>query len=389
MKEAILALNVGSSSLKLAAFDATTLDPVLRAGVTGIGRDARATFEMPVGTRPDVPVTPAVANIEDAAHWLLDILQRHCPDLHIVAAGHRVVHGGTRFDRPVRIDASVLAGLEALVPLAPAHQPAAIAVIRSMSMRLPGTPQIACFDTAFHRTQPKLSQWYALPRAMSEAGIVRFGFHGLSYEYVAGVLPVIAGSAAHAKVVVAHLGHGASVCALRDLRSVATSMGLTPLDGLMMGTRCGAIDPGILLYLLQERGMGVQELADLLGKRSGLLGVSGISDDVQALEASADPRAREALEMFAERAACTIAAQAPLLDGLQALVFTGGIGEHASGMRRRICDRLAWLGIALDEDANLRHARRIDREDASVRVYVIPTNEEIVIARAARRLLLC
>ena len=389
MKEAILALNVGSSSLKLAAFDATTLDPVLRAGVTGIGCDARATFEMPVGIRPDKPVTPAIANIEEAAHWLLDILQRHCPDLHIVAAGHRVVHGGTRFDRPVRIDAAVLAGLEALMPLAPAHQPAAIAVIRSMSMRLPGTPQIACFDTAFHRTQPKLSQWYALPRAMSEAGIVRIGFHGLSYEYVASVLSVIAGSAAHDKVVVAHLGHGASVCAMRDLRSVATSMGLTPLDGLMMGTRCGAIDPGVLLHLLQEQRMGVQELADLLGNRSGLLGVSGISDDVQVLEASDDPRAREALDMFAERAACTIAAQAPLLDGLQALVFTGGIGEHASGMRRRICDRLAWLGLTLDEDANLRHARRIDREDASVRVYVIPTNEEIVIARAVRRVLLC
>ena len=389
MKEAILALNVGSSSLKLAAFDATTLDPVLRADLTGIGRDTRATFGMPVNTRPDTPATPAVANIEEAAHWLLDGLQRRCLDLRIVAVGHRVVHGGTRFDRPVRIDAAVLAELEALVPLAPAHQPAAIAVIRGTSARLPGTPQIACFDTAFHRTLPKLSQWYALPRAMSEAGIVRFGFHGLSCEYVAGMLPVIAGSAAHDKVAVAHLGHGASVCALRGLRSVATSMGLTPLDGLMMGTRCGAIDPGVLLYLLQERGMGAQELADLLGTRSGLLGVSGISDDVQVLEASADPRAREALEMFAERAACTIAAQVPLLGGLQALVFTGGIGEHAAGMRRRICDRLAWLGIALDEGANLRHARRIDREDASIRVYVIPTNEEIVIARAIRRLQLC
>jgi acetate kinase len=389
MQEAILALNVGSSSLKLAAFDATTLDPVLRAGVTGIGRDAHATFEMPVGTRPDTPATAAIANIEEAAHWLLEILQQRCPDLHIVATGHRVVHGGTRFDRPVRIDATVLAALEALVPLAPAHQPAAIAVIRSISMRLPGTPQVACFDTTFHRTQPKLSQWYALPRAMSEAGIVRIGFHGLSYGYVAGVLPVMAGSAAHDKVVVAHLGHGASVCAMRGLRSIATSMGLTPLDGLMMGTRCGAIDPGVLLYLLQERGMGVQELADLLGSRSGLLGVSGISDDVRTLEASTDPRAGEALEMFAERAACAIAAQAPLLDGLQALVFTGGIGEHSSSMRRRICDRLAWLGIVLDEDANLRHARRIDREDASVRVYVIPTNEEIVIANAVRRLLLC
>lgn len=389
MKEAILALNIGSSSIKLAAFDAASLDPVLRGGVTGIGRDARAAVELPGGVRPDIPAVPAAANIHEAAHWLFGVLQQRCPELRIVAAGHRVVHGGTQFDRPVRVDDAVLAKLEALVPLAPAHQPAAIAMIRSMSVLLPGTPQIACFDTAFHRTQSRLAQWYALPRALSESGVVRAGFHGLSYEYVASVLPAIAGAGAHDKVVAAHLGHGASVCAMRGLRSIATSMGLTPLDGLMMGTRCGAIDPGVLLYLLQERGMSPQALADLLGNRSGLLGVSGISDDVRTLEASADPHASEALDMFAERAACTIAAQAPLLGGLDALVFTGGIGEHAAGMRRRICARLGWLGITLDEDANLRDARRIDREDASVRVYVVPTNEEIVIARAVRRQLLC
>ncbi len=389
MKEAILALNIGSSSIKLAAFDAASLDPILRSNVTGIGHEACAAVEVPAGVLPDTPAMPATANMQEAARWLFEALQRRCPDLRIVAVGHRVVHGGTQFDRPVRIDGTALTKLEALVPLAPAHQPAAIAAIRSMGAWLPGTPQIACFDTAFHRTQSRLSQWYALPRALSESGIVRAGFHGLSYEYVASVLPAIAGAAAHDKVVAAHLGHGASVCAMRGLRSVATSMGLTPLDGLMMATRCGAIDPGILLFLLQERGMSPQELADLLGNRSGLLGVSGISADVRTLEASTDPRASEALEMFAERAACAIAAQAPLLGGLEALVFTGGIGEHASGMRRRICARLGWLGITLDAEANQRHAQRIDREDAAIRVYVIPTNEEIVIARAARQQLLC
>ncbi|WP_426663925.1 acetate/propionate family kinase [Rhodanobacter aciditrophus] len=389
MREVVLALNIGSSSIKLAAFDASSLDPVLRCGVADIGRDAHASFEMAGGARLDAPAMPDAMDVQTAVHWLLDVMHLRCPRLRIVAIGHRVVHGGARLDRPVRIDEAVLAELEALVPLAPAHQPAAIAVIRSLGTLLPGMPQIACFDTAFHRTQPKLSQWFALPRALSESGIVRAGFHGLSYEYIASALPAVAGAAAHDKVVAAHLGHGASVCAMRGLRSVATSMGLTPFDGLMMGTRCGAIDPGVLLYLLQEHEMGTHELADLLGNRSGLLGVSGISDDVRTLEASADPRAGEALDMFAGRAASAIAALGTQLDGLEALVFTGGIGEHASAMRRRICDRLGWLGVSLDHEANLRHARRIDGEHASVRVFVIPTDEEVVIARAARRLLLC
>jgi len=298
-----------------------------------------------------------------------------------------VVHGGTRFDEPIRIDASVLAELEALAVLAPAHQPAEIALIRNVQELLPNVPQIACFDTAFHRTQPKLAQWFALPRALSESGIVRIGFHGLSYEYIASVLPQIAGAHLYEKTVVAHLGHGASVCAMRNLRSVSTSMGFTPLDGLMMGTRCGAIDPGVLLYLQQQRGMSAQDVSDLLGNRSGLLGVSGISDDVRALEASDDPRAREALEMFADRAATAIAAQCVALDGLDALVFTGGIGEHADGVRKRIGGRLRWLGIALDEARNSAHVARVSTDDARVQVFVIPTDEERVIARATARLL--
>lgn len=387
MTAAILALNIGSSSIKLALVDAVTLDPILHGAITDVGPDARASFTSPGPTaaRPE-SARPAAADIGEAVRWLLAELRRRNPDVSLAAVGHRVVHGGTRFDQPVRIDAQVLAELESLAVLAPAHQPAEIALIRNLQDLLPGVPQIACFDTAFHRTQPKLSQWFALPRDLSESGVVRIGFHGLSYEYIAGALPRIAGKHRYGKTVVAHLGHGASVCAMRDLRSVSTSMGFTPLDGLMMATRCGAIDPGVLLYLQQQRGMGAQEVADLLGNRSGLLGVSGMSDDVRVLEASDDPRAREALEMFAERAACAIAAQLPALDGLDALVFTGGIGEHADGTRKRIAERLRWLGVALDDARNAAHASRISTDDARIQVFVIPTDEETVIARATARL---
>lgn len=307
--------------------------------------------------------------------------------MRIAVVGHRVVHGGTRFDEPVRIDAGVLAELEALAALAPAHQHAEIDLIRLVQDLLPDVPQVACFDTTFHRTQPELSQWFALPRTLSESGIVRIGFHGLSYEYIASVLPQIAGLHAYEKTVVAHLGHGASVCALHNLRSISTSMGFTPLDGLMMGTRCGAIDPGVLLYLQRQRGMAVRDVADLLGNRSGLLGVSGISDDVRVLEASDDPHAREALEMFADRAATAIAAQCVALDGLHALVFTGGIGEHADPTRKRVGERLRWLGVELDDARNAIHASRISTDTSRIQVFVIPTDEERTIARASASLL--
>jgi len=385
MNTGILALNIGSSSIKLALFDAVTLEPVLRGNITDVGRDAHATFTSRGQTT--ISERPAAADISEAVRWLLAELHERYPDAPLAAVGHRVVHGGTRFDKPARVDANVLTQLEALAVLAPAHQPAEVALIRNVQELLPDVPQIACFDTAFHRTQPKLSQWFALPRALSESGIVRIGFHGLSYEYIASVLPRIAGAHPHGKTVVAHLGHGASVCALRNLRSVSTSMGFTPLDGLMMGTRCGAIDPGILLYLQQQRGMSAQDVADLLGYRSGLLGVSGISNDVRVLEASDDPRAREALEMFADRAAAAIAVQCVALDGLDTLVFTGGIGEHAESTRKRIGERLRWLGITLDDTRNVAHASRISTNDTRVHVFVIPTDEETVIARATAKLL--
>jgi len=384
MNSGILALNIGSSSIKLALFDAVTLEPILRGNVTNIGRNARATFT-PRG-QTTVSERPVAADMSEAVRWLLAELRDRYPEMRLAAVGHRVVHGGTRFDKPVRIDANVMAELETLAVLAPAHQPAEIALIRNARELMPDVPQIACFDTAFHRTQSKLAQWFALPRALSESGIVRIGFHGLSYEYIASVLPQIAGAHLYEKTVVAHLGHGASVCAMRNLRSVSTSMGFTPLDGLMMGTRCGAIDPGVLLYLQQQRGMSAQDVSDLLGNRSGLLGVSGISDDVRVLEASDDPRAREALEMFADRAATAIAAQCVALDGLDALVFTGGIGEHAEHTRKRIGERLRWLGIALDGARNSARAALISTDDARVQVFVIPTDEELVIARATAKL---
>jgi acetate kinase len=385
MSRGILALNIGSSSIKLALFDAATLEPLLRGKVTDVGHDPHATLTLP--GHSTVSERPAAADIGEAVRWLLAELRERHSEIRLAAVGHRVVHGGTRFDKPVSIDENVLAELEALAVLAPAHQPAEIALIRNVQELLPDVPQIACFDTSFHRTQPKLSQWFALPRALSESGIVRVGFHGLSYEYIASVLPQTAGTRPYGKTVVAHLGHGASVCALRDLRSVSTSMGFTPLDGLMMATRSGAIDPGVLLHLQQQRGMSPQEVADLLGNRSGLLGVSGISDDVRVLEASDDPCAREALEMFAERTAAAIAAQCVALEGLDALVFTGGIGEHADRTRKRIGERLAWLGVALDDARNARHGARISPDDARIQVLVIPTDEERMVARATAALL--
>jgi acetate kinase len=382
----IVTFNIGSSSIKFACFDAADLAVIERGAVTGIGQNARVVFQLQ--RNPGAETAPGpTADASAVIDWLLELARGCAAGSPIAAVGHRVVHGGQRFDRPVRADADVLAELDLLVPLAPAHQPAALAAIRTTAERLPGVPQVICFDTAFHRHQPRLDQWYALPRNLSETGVLRYGFHGLSYEYIASVLPGIAGPAASGRIIIAHLGHGASLCAMHALRSAGTTMGFTPLDGLMMGTRCGSIDPGVLLYLLQQGNMPVARLADLLANRSGLLGVSGISDDIQVLEASDDPRAREALEMFEARAAMAIAGQCATLQGLDAIVFTGGIGEHAVGVRARIAERLRWLGIALDTGRNARNAQRISDDAAAIAVFVIPTDEEIVIARAARRLL--
>ena len=337
MTHAVLVVNAGSATVKYALY-AETLECMLHGTEEGA----------------------------DHAAMLAKVLQRvQCHD--VVAAGHRVVHGGDRYTAPTRINPAVLDQLDALTPLAPLHQPHNLAGIRAVMAQRPGLPQVACFDTAFHQTQPEVARRFALPRALHEAGVKRYGFHGLSYEYIAGKLATIAGYRPDWKVIVAHLGNGASMCAMQSGRSIASSMGFTAVEGLMMGTRSGAIDPGVLLYLMDEKGMSSRDLARLLYKESGLLGVSGISHDMRALLASSDPHAQAAIELFVYRIVREAGSLAAALGGLDALVFTGGIGEHAEPVRAAVCRALRWLG--------------------EFAVAVIPTDEEAMIARHTLRLL--
>lgn len=385
MTPTILVLNAGSSSLKFALYAAGTETPLCRGGVSGIGGEAKIDAS---GTHTSfLAATPAIAHAdhETSVAWLLDALD-DAPDLTLTAAGHRVVHGGPDFAEPVRVDDAVLAALDRLTPLAPAHQPHNLAAIRAVTRAWPSLPQVACFDTAFHRTQARLAQLFPIPHALTDAGLVRYGFHGLSYQHIAETLPRIAGDRADGRVIVAHLGHGASLCALKDRRSVATTMGFTALDGLMMGTRSGAVDPGLVLHLIRERGLDPDAVAHLLNAESGLLGVSGLSDDVRVLQASADPRAAEALALFAYRAVREAGSLMAALGGLDALVFTAGIGENAPAVRAAICAGLAWAGVALDESCNAAGRGRISRAESAVAVYVVPADEEAPIARAVNRL---
>lgn len=378
---AILVLNAGSSSVKFALFATGTLEPLCRGGIEGIG--SRARFGGAVGAQAHLfeGSLPEASDHAAATHWLLDRIRR-ADGIALGAAGHRVVHGGPDFAAPVVIDEAVMTALDALVPLAPAHQPHNLAAIRAVKSAWPDLPQVACFDTAFHRTMPRLAQIFAIPHDLTDQGLVRYGFHGLSYQHIADVLPDIAGERARAKVIVAHLGHGASLCALRDGRSVATTMGFTALDGLMMGMRCGAIDAGLVLHLIEQRGMAPAEVSEILNRRSGLLGVSGISNDVRALVASDDPRAAEALDLFAYRVVREAGSMMAALGGLDAFVFTAGIGERSARIRSAIAEGLAWTGIRLDPARNAANDTRISADDATVPVYVVPADEELPIARA-------
>ena len=297
-------------------------------------------------------------------------------------------HGGLKYLEPVRIDAGVLAELERLIPLVPLHQPYNLAPIKALRERRPEMPQVACFDTAFHRTQPAVAQAFALPRAYTEKGIRRYGFHGISYEYIASVLPQYDARAAGGRVVVAHLGNGSSLCALRNGRSVATTMGFSSLDGLPMGTRCGSLDPGVILLFLDHLHMDARAIEAMLYKESGLLGVSGISSDMRTLLASSDPRAAEAVDLYVYRIGRELGSLAAALGGLDALVFTAGIGENSAAIRARVCRDAAWLGVELDEAANEAGGPRISRSDSRVAAWVIPTNEELMIARHTDRLTL-
>jgi acetate kinase len=321
---------------------------------------------------------------QGAAAFLLDWLDQRLDGQRVVAAGHRVVHGGREFSAPVRVNAAVLDALERLVPLAPLHQPHNLAAIRAVAARSPELVQVACFDTAFHAAQPPLAQAFALPRRLTEAGIRRYGFHGLSYEYIAHMLPSVDMHAASGRTVVAHLGNGASMCALAAGKSAASTMGFTALDGLPMGTRCGAIDPGVLLHLLDHHGMDARGLEKLLYHESGLLGVSGISSDMRALLASRDAHAAEAVDLFVYRIVRELGSLAAALRGLDALVFTAGIGENTPLIRARVCRAAAWLGIELDEGANADGGPRISRAGSRASAWVLPTNEELMIALHTR-----
>jgi acetate kinase len=338
--------------------------------------------ELALSVSPD----PALGQ-QTALAALLAWLQAHPTQGRLLAAAHRVVHGGEHFTEPTRVTPEVLVQLEALVPLAPLHQPHNLAAIRAFSSLLPTLPQVACFDTAFHAHQAWVAQAFALPRRISQTGVKRYGFHGVSYEYIASVLPQHLGAAAQGRVVVAHLGNGASMCAMKGLRSVASSMGFTALDGLMMGTRCGQMDPGVLLYLMQHEGMSAAQLEAMLYKESGLLGVSGLSSDMRALEASQHPDAQAAIDLYVHCITRELGALAAVLGGLDALVFTAGIGEHSALVRERVCKEAQWLGLSFAPEANLAHQACISAPGSAVSAWVIPTNEEWMIAQHAQALL--
>lgn len=379
-EDAILAYNAGSSSIKFAVFPQQAGGKRLLAGeIREIG-GPQATFATH-GPGTGTTHRPVAANDHgQALHAVLDFLAHGMAGRRLTAAGHRVVHGGAEFDRPVRIDATVQARMQALVPLAPLHQPHALQAIAALTQRYPELTQVACFDTAFHAHMPRREQRLPVPKAWERQGIRRYGFHGLSYESIVDALPAHLGEAADGRVVIAHLGHGVSMCAVKNRQSIATTMGYTPLDGLPMGRRSGAIDPAVVLQLL-EGGMAASEISDALHRHSGLLGLSGISDDMHTLLESGKPAATEAIEIFCYRIARELGSLAAALGGLDAVVFTGGIGMHAAPVRERICRDGAWLGIAIDAEANRSNALCISKPASPVSVWAMPTDEEQIIAR--------
>jgi len=391
MDDYALVLNAGSSSLKFCVFarppdGAWRLEA--RGQIEGIGTAPRLAARDGAGEKlADQPLDAAVRDGRGALDSLAAWLRSRFGGARVLGVGHRVVHGGARFAGPAIVTPQVLEELKALVPLAPLHQPHNVAAIEAVFDRLPGVPQVACFDTSFHRGQPAVAELVPLPRDLCRSGLQRYGFHGLSYEYVASVLPETAPEIAHGRVVVAHLGSGASVCALRDGKSVDSSFGFTALDGLCMGTRPGALDPGVVLYLFQGLGLSAAEVEAILYKKSGLLGISGMSNDMRDLVGSSEPAARLAVDYFVYQATKQIGALTGALGGLDGLVFTAGIGENSAEIRRRIGESCAWLGIEIDPEANARRGPRISTAASRVQAWVVPTNEELMIARHTGRLL--
>jgi acetate kinase len=390
MSDCIGVLNSGSSSIKYSIY--VIEDGELRPDIRG---QIESIFTSPhfIARRDDQAVAEkswrkgATLDHRGATDFLLGFLRNELKDLRLAGIGHRVAHGGMKYARPVRLDSSVVDELETLIPLAPLHQPYNLQPIRLGLERRPELIQIACFDTQFHSTCPGVAQVIALPAALREMGIRRYGFHGLSYEYIASILPEFDAHAAEGRTVVLHLGNGASMCALKAGKSIATTMGFSALDGLPMGTRCGALDPGVILYLMQSMDMNAQEIERLLYKESGLLGLSGVSSDMRTLLESSDAGARLAVDVFVYRIGRELGSLAAALGGLDAIVFTGGIGENSPVIRERICRDAAWLGIELDRAANETCGPRISTEHSRVSAWVLHTNEELMIARHTQRAL--
>ena len=381
MPDIILALNAGSSSLKFGLYDVTTEHPrLVSRGILDLGDQPRLSAKAADGSV--LVDRRLVADRRDHAGFdvLLGWLDERADGGRLVAVGHRIVHGGRSFTEPVLLTQANVEAIRKITPLAPLHQPRTLVGVEAIAKLRPDLSQIGCFDTAFHQSLDATVSRIALPRKYEAEGVRRYGFHGLSYEHIATRLREISPELAGKRTIVAHLGNGASLCAMRDGKSVDTTMGFSALDGLMMGTRPGAVDPGVLLYLLLQKGLSPAELEDLLYHKSGLLGVSGVSADMRALIANADQAAREAIDLFVFRAARETAALANTLGGLECLVFTAGIGEHSAPVRAAICDKLRWLGVELDTSANDAHADVVSRPHSAVEVRVIPTDEETVIA---------
>lgn len=390
MPSLLLTLNAGSSSIKFAVYGADDRLPLLAAGqIESLGPRATLSVRILAERTTSVPFSPdlGAGGHAEAVQTILGWIRHTFDGAGVAAVSHRVVHGGTEHLAPVRIDDALLADLERLVPLAPLHQPHNLAGIRAARAAFPHVPQIACFDTAFHRNHPFVSDTFALPRSFYDEGIRRYGFHGLSYEFIARRLRSCDPALAQGRVVVAHLGNGASMCAMHDGRSVASTMGFTALDGLPMGTRCGQLDPGVVLYLMMEKGMDAMAVSDLLHQEAGLKGLSGLSHDVRELQVSDSPAARDALVYFADRGRREIGGLAASLGGLDALVFTGGIGENAPQVRAMMLSGMEWMGIRLDPEANERNATVISLPESGTQVLVFKTDEEHMLARHAADLL--
>ena len=389
MPRQIAVMNAGSSSIKFAVFNDDAAQSLLfRGQMEKIGVGPTLSVEGPEGE----PLAQNEWGAKELDHRsATKIILQTCIALlggeAVEGIGHRVVHGGTEFTAPTAVTKDVIASLKSLCPLAPLHQPHNLAPIEAIMSEAPHIPQVACFDTAFHQTQEHLAQAFALPREITDSGVRRYGFHGLSYEFVSGKLREVAPEEADGRIIIAHLGNGASLCAINCGRSVATTMGFTAVEGLVMGTRCGSIDPGVLIYLMDERKMSARDLENLIYKSSGLLGVSGISSDMRTLRTSDDPRAREAIDLFVYRIVREIGSLAAALGGLDGLVFTGGIGQRDAATRREVVAGCAWLGAQIDEQANAIGEGRISAALSEIPIWVLPTDEERVIARHTASLL--